>query len=102
VDFGRMLCTTALEAADNGARLSIDLFGGGYTGPYPAALQGDPTAIVVRDAITSYLHYHKAAVAKHDDKRLVSPVPPATAPKQAPRRSTYSRAICRGTRFGRL
>ena len=57
VEYGQALLTTALEAAEVGAGLSIDLLGCGYAGPYPAAAQGDPTAIVVRDAINGFLQH---------------------------------------------
>jgi hypothetical protein len=36
LELGRALCADALEAADNGAGLTIDLTGGGYRGLYPA------------------------------------------------------------------
>lgn len=52
LEFGRELLTVALEGADNGAGLTIDLVGCGYAGPYPAAAEGDSRATIIRDVIT--------------------------------------------------
>src|SRR5215469_6603582 len=68
LEFEHQLFTVALEAAENGDRLSIDLCGGGYAGCYPAAAQGDPTAIIVRDMINIWL------------QRLFGPPPQAGLP----------------------
>jgi len=55
VELGRAFLGVALEASENGVGLTINLTGGGYRGPYPAAAEGDPTAITVRDTINRYL-----------------------------------------------
>lgn len=82
VAFGRELLAVALEAAENGEGLSIDLVGCGYVGPYRAAAEDDRHAIAVRDAINHHL------------QRLLGPPPtPAgcflcTEPLHTPERDT--------------
>ena len=54
-EFEYRLYSVALEAVENGDRIVVDLSGGGYCGCYPAAAQGDRTAIIVRDQINAWL-----------------------------------------------